>query len=73
MNLFGQFEQPLLLAVNWGQISFMGVFLLVLLGLLLLPRRFFGHADSRPAWWKNVRIWAAVICSVQIVVYWIWG
>jgi hypothetical protein len=62
-----------LLALSWGQAAFMGVFVLVLLGLFLLPRRFVRSEGNPPVWWKNVRIWAGVVCSIQIVVYWIWG
>lgn len=73
MNWLTMPEGQILLAITLGQSAFMGAFVLVMVGLLLLPRRFFSEEGAPPAWWKNVRIWAAVICAVQIMVYWIWG
>ena len=67
---------PVLLAPGgpWlGKAAFIGVFVVLLVWLLLLPARFIGNADGRPPWWRNTRVWAILVCLIQILVYWHWG
>lgn len=52
-----------------GQAVFVTVYLLVLAGILALPARLLGAGPDPVPWWKNLRLWAALICSVQILVY----
>jgi hypothetical protein len=63
----------LVLAFGWGQAAFIGVFLVVLVSLLLLPREFIQSGGPAPVWWKSVRVWAVVVCSIQILIYWVFG
>ena len=53
-----------------GKWVFVGALGLVLLWLIVMPRSLIGQAKSIPPWWRNVRIWAIVICVVQIWIYW---
>lgn len=73
MNLLPFSGNQILLAVGWGQSAFIAVFLLVLVGLWLLPRSLLDSEEATRVWWKNVRFWATVVCSVQILIYWVWG
>ena len=61
------------LLATWGPVAFTGVFLVTAVGLLLIPKRLLGQEDRVPAWWRNVRFWAVVICAVQVLVYWMLG
>jgi amino acid permease len=73
MNLQGCEGELLVLAASWGQAAFIAVFVLVLIGIFIMPRKFIGQAEVRPVWWRNVRVWAAVICCLQIIIYLAWG
>jgi hypothetical protein len=42
---------------------------LLLVWLLLMPRRLIGQAAGVPPWWRNVRVWAIVVTVIQIMVY----
>ncbi len=53
-----------------GKWVFVGALVLVLIWLIAIPRRLVGQGHQVPPWWRNVRIWAIVICLVQIWVYW---
>jgi hypothetical protein len=52
-----------------GKWAFVGALGLVLVWLLVMPRRLIGQADAAPPWWRNVRVWAIVVAVVQIGVY----
>ena len=53
-----------------GKWVFVGALVLVLIWLIIMPRRLVGQATQRPPWWRNVRIWAIVVCVLQIWIYW---
>ena len=71
MTEFMQFHG--LPALSWGQAAFIGVFLLLLVTLWLLPARFVEPEGGSAAWWTSVRFWAGIVCTIQILIYWIWG
>ena len=52
-----------------GKAAFIGVFVLVLIWLLLMPRRLIGQGDGPPPPWRNTRVWAIMIAVVEIAVY----
>jgi len=52
-----------------GKAAFVGVFLLLLVWLILMPARLLGQSDAYPPWWRNVRLWAIAIATIQILVY----
>lgn len=56
-------------AASIGKWAFVAAFGLLLVWLLLMPRRLIGQADRCPPWWRNVRVWAVVVCTLQIWVY----
>jgi len=56
-----------------GKLAFVGVFVLLLIWLMVLPRRLLRDSDARPPWWRNARVWAIAITLIQIVVYLRWG
>jgi hypothetical protein len=56
-----------------GKAAFVGVFVLVLLWLLIMPRRLLDPSQVRPPAWRNARFWAIAVTVVQIVVYLRWG
>ena len=57
-----------------GKVAMAGVFLLVLVWLLLLPKSLLGQAPGvRIPWWRHVRFWASFVAIAQIAVYLWWG
>lgn len=56
-----------------GIAAFVGVFVLVLVWLVLMPRRLLDGTGPRPPWWRDVRLWAVVVTVIQIAVYLQWG
>ena len=56
-----------------GKLAFIVVFVLLLIWLVLMPGRLIGHADGRPPWWRNARVWAFVVTVIQVLVYVRWG
>ena len=56
-----------------GKAAFIAVFVILLIWLLLMPGRLIGHADARPPWWRNTRVWAVVVTVIQILAYLRWG
>lgn len=57
-----------------GRAAMAGVFLLVLLWLLVLPKRLLGETPgARIPWWRHARFWAGFVAVVQIAVYLWWG
>ena len=57
--------------ITWpsGKWVFVAALVLLLVWLMLMPRKLIGQAKQVPPWWRNVRTWAIVICAIQIVVY----
>ena len=53
-----------------GKWVFVGALVVLLVWLISMPRQLIGQADGAPPWWRNVRVWAIVICAIQIWVYW---
>jgi len=65
---------PLLAAGDiWGRVCFAGVFLVLAVGLALVPAKFIGQEGGRPRPWKDVRCWAIAIALAQLLVYAILG
>ena len=56
-----------------GRLVFAGVFALLVVWLIVIPRHRIDQAEHVPPWWRNVRVWAIVIASSQIAVYLLWG
>jgi len=56
-----------------GKWVFVAALGLLLIWLLVMPRRLIGQSKQVPPWWKNVRVWAIVVCIVQLWVYWRFG
>lgn len=56
-----------------GKWVFVAALGLLLVWLVCMPRKLIGQAERRPAWWRNVRYWAIVICAIQMWVYWQFG
>ncbi len=56
-----------------GKWVFVGALGLVLIWLLAMPRSLIGQSKAVPPWWRNVRVWAIVICLFQIWIYWQFG
>ena len=56
-------------APSMGKWVFIGAFALLLVWLILMPRRLIGQEGSVPPWWRNVRVWAIVVNVVQILIY----
>lgn len=61
---------PLAVGTSLGKWVFVGTLVLLLIWLICMPRELIGQAQARPLWWRNVRLWAIVICAIQIWVYW---
>jgi hypothetical protein len=61
------FPEHTLLQGKW---VFVGSLILVLLWLIVMPRRLAGETAQRSPWWRNVRMWAILICLFQIWIYW---
>lgn len=56
-----------------GRLAFAGVFALLVIWLIVVPRHRIGQAEQRPPCWRNVRVWAIGIAAVQMAVYLFWG
>ena len=56
-----------------GRLVYAGIFALLVVWLIVIPRERIGQAEQVPPWWRNVRVWAIVIASSQIAVYLFWG
>ncbi len=67
-------SQPLLADTTlWlGRAAFMAVYVVLAIGLMLMPAKILGETEGRP-WWQSLRAWAMAIIVVQISVYWYWG
>ena len=57
--------------ITWpsGKWVFVAALVLLLVWLVLMPRKLIGQAEHVPPWWRNVRTWAIVVCAIQIVIY----
>ena len=58
---------------SWGKWVFVAALGLLLLWLVMMPRRLIGQQQKVPPWWRNVRIWAVVVTVVQMWVYLYYG
>ena len=56
-----------------GKWVFVAALGLLLLWLVMMPRRLIGQQQEVPPWWRNVRIWAVVVTVVQMWVYLYYG
>ena len=56
----------------YGRAAFIAVYVVLAIGLMLMPAKILGEEEGRP-WWKSLRAWAMAIIAVQISVYWYWG
>ncbi len=54
---------------SWGKWVFSAALALLLVWLVLMPRRLIGQQHEVPPWWRNVRFWAIVVAAVQLSVY----
>ncbi|MGC8990227.1 MAG: hypothetical protein ACP5MD_08915 [Verrucomicrobiia bacterium] len=61
------------LLASGGKAAVMSIYLLLLTGIVLMPKALIEPTEQRVPLWKNLRFWAALICLVQIVVYGILG
>ena len=52
-----------------GKLVFAGALALLLLWLIAMPRGLIGQEAGPPPWWRNVRVWAVVVCAIQMLVY----
>jgi hypothetical protein len=52
-----------------GKWVFVAALALLLVWLILMPRQLIGQAEGAPPWWRNVRVWAIVVCVIQMFVY----
>ena len=66
-------RDPTLETTSKGKWVFVAALGLLLIWLIVMPRRLIGQSKQVPPWWKNVRVWAIVICVVQLWVYWQFG
>jgi hypothetical protein len=57
--------------VTWlsGKWFFVAALALLLVWLVLMPRKLIGQSQHTPPWWRNVRVWAIVTCGIQIIIY----
>ncbi|NLX98836.1 MAG: hypothetical protein GXY83_21980 [Rhodopirellula sp.] len=56
-----------------GKVAFIGVFAILLVWLLLMPRRLVVEEGTNLPWWQNTRYWAILIVLIEIAVYYRWG
>lgn len=52
-----------------GRWIYAGVFAVLLVWLMLLPRERIGQTKAVPPWWRNVRVWAVFVTVAQLLVY----
>jgi hypothetical protein len=55
-------------AGSWGKWVFSAALAMLLLWLIFMPARLIGQAPGVP-WWRNVRVWAIVVCVLQLAIY----
>lgn len=73
MNSSGIEPLAAALTISAGQAAFVGVYVLVLVGIVWLPKTLRDQPGRPVRWWENLRLWAALICVVQILVYGLLG
>lgn len=73
MNVTGIEPLAAALTLSVGQAAFVGVYVLVLAGIIWLPKALRDQPSRPVPWWENLRFWAALICVVQILVYGLLG
>jgi hypothetical protein len=66
-------EVPLAdMSLGLGRAAFIAVYVVLAIGLMLMPAKILGEGEGRP-WWQSLRAWAMAIIVMQISVYWYWG
>lgn len=57
-----------------GRLAFAAVFLALIIWLVLMPKRLLEEGESGPAKpiWRQVRAWAVLIATVQLLIYLFW-
>ena len=58
--------------VDVGRWLFAGLFAVLFVWILLIPRRLLGQEQRVPPWWKNVRVWGLVVAATQMTIYILW-
>lgn len=56
----------------WGKACFIGVFVLLLIWLVVMPKQLIQQEPGTPIW-KNARVWAIAIALIQIGIYSVLG
>jgi len=52
-----------------GKWAFVAALAVLLIWLIFMPRQLIGQEEGAPVWWRNVRVWAIVVCTIQMLVY----
>jgi hypothetical protein len=52
-----------------GKWVFVAALALLLVWLIWMPRRLIGQTEAAVPWWRNVRVWAIVVCTIQMLIY----
>lgn len=58
-----------MLSTAEGRAAVIAVYAMLLIGIILMPRRLLGPGKQPVPLWKNTRFWAVLICAIQIMVY----
>ena len=53
---------------SWGKWVFAAALALLLVWLILMPARLIRQPPGIP-WWRKVRLWAIVVCAIQLAIY----
>lgn len=51
---------------------FIGFFLLLLLGVFLLPKDYIYRGACDRRLWRDLRLWAVVLVAIHVYVYWLY-
>ena len=62
-------EWFLSIPLYWAQVLAILLFLGIIVWVWLLPREYIYSGALDKAGWRDVRIWATIICLIQIVLY----
>lgn len=52
-----------------GKWVFVAALAFLLVWLIVMPRHLIGQAEGAPPWWRNIRVWAIVVCTIQMFIY----
>jgi hypothetical protein len=56
--------------VGWARTLFLVFFLLILIGVWLLPKDYIFRGAPDQARWRDLRLWALVLVIIHAFVYW---